>query len=547
MTRRSYFALYLCGALVLLALSQYQKTPGYMDADYYYLGGLRLATGFGFSEPILWNYLDMPKGLPHPSHAYWMPLTSILSALGIKLVGASVFRPLDGFAAARLIFVALGAFISPLTAWIAVTLNSSHRGALLAGLLALLPGFYLPFLGTTDTFGVYMVLGGLFLQVAWLMYRNNDRSPAEKFAPTILGVFVGLMHLARADGLLWVVVGLSVIFLRSRSLGDRPDESQIGLFIRKFAGRSAYFIVGYMLIAGPWFIRNLIEFGVPLAPGGIRALWLTDYDQIYAFPALTLTPARWLHSGLSAILRSRLDAIVQNLVSTVAVQGQIFLTPLMLLGLWKHRSDVRVRAAIIGWLLTFLSMSLAFPFVGARGGFFHSGAALQPLFWAVVPSGLRVAIDAGHCWRGWQVDQARRFFSVGLVLLALLLSGQIVRQRIIGPDFQQPLWDQSTKSYQELEEFLQSLGAEMGQTVLVNNPPGYYLASGRPAIVIPDGDLEMALNAAGRYQAEYLLLEVNHPRPLQELYVEPHDRPGFRYLGSAGGTHIFAIEDTLQQ
>ena len=61
-------------------VSIFQDAPGYMDADYYYAIGLRLNRGYGFSEPFLWNYLDNPNGIPHPSNTYWMPLPSVLAS-----------------------------------------------------------------------------------------------------------------------------------------------------------------------------------------------------------------------------------------------------------------------------------------------------------------------------------------------------------------------------------------------------------------------------------------------------------------------------------
>ena len=36
---------------------------------------------------------------------------------------------------------------------------------------------------------------------------------------------------------------------------------------------------------------------------------------------------------------------------------------------------------------------------------------------------------------------------------------------------------------------------------MVANPPGFYLASGNPAIAVPDGDENTLLTVARRYQA----------------------------------------------
>ena len=45
--------LFLLGLAVPLAIAQLQSLPGYMDADYYFGGGIQLAQGNGFNEPYL--------------------------------------------------------------------------------------------------------------------------------------------------------------------------------------------------------------------------------------------------------------------------------------------------------------------------------------------------------------------------------------------------------------------------------------------------------------------------------------------------------------
>jgi hypothetical protein len=87
MNWRHYLLLASLGLAFSAAIAAFQPVPGYMDADYYCAGGLQLAAGRGFSEPFLWNYLDDPAGLPHPAFSYWMPLTSLLAALGMTITG----------------------------------------------------------------------------------------------------------------------------------------------------------------------------------------------------------------------------------------------------------------------------------------------------------------------------------------------------------------------------------------------------------------------------------------------------------------------------
>jgi len=91
MNWRNFLFLFLFALLISGLVAFFQTSPGYMDADYYYAGGVRLAEGQGFTEEILWNYLDNPDGLPHPSHAYWMPLASLAAALGMIITGSTEF------------------------------------------------------------------------------------------------------------------------------------------------------------------------------------------------------------------------------------------------------------------------------------------------------------------------------------------------------------------------------------------------------------------------------------------------------------------------
>ncbi|MEK6220978.1 MAG: hypothetical protein N2D54_01865, partial [Chloroflexota bacterium] len=152
MNRRQYLFLFLLGVGVTLAVASYQSTPGYMDADYYFAGGLRLAEGEGFTEVTLWNYLDDPAGLPHPSHVYWMPLASIAAWIGIE-----IFPSLASFEAAQIIFVLIAGLIPPLTAGLSYSFTGKQKLARLAGILAAFSGFYISFLAASDTFGIYMV------------------------------------------------------------------------------------------------------------------------------------------------------------------------------------------------------------------------------------------------------------------------------------------------------------------------------------------------------------------------------------------------------
>ncbi|MEW6093175.1 MAG: hypothetical protein AB1531_04330 [Chloroflexota bacterium] len=512
MTRRDYLLLFLLGLAVSVAVAAFQPAPGYMDADYYYAGGLQLAAGRGFTEPFLWNYLDDPAGLPHPSHTYWMPLASILAS-----IVPALFGPVSWFAA-RIPFYLAAACLPPLTAALAFSLSSRRSLALVSGLLAVFSGFYVPFLVTTDTFALYMLFGGLFFLIV-----NRKSSIVYSF---LLGLLAGLLHLSRTDGLLWLLMAfLAILYFR------KPGQSL-------FSALSSLLSVlaGYLVIMAPWFARNEAAFGALLAPGGSKMLWLTSYDQLYSYPAGQLTFQAWWDSGIGEILAARAWSFGLNFATLFSVQGGIFLLPLITLGVWPLRKDKRVQLAVTGWLLTFLAMTLAFPFAGARGGFFHSGAALQTVWWALAPIGLERVILWGRERRGWHEVHARSVFLGGMVGLAVLFSILVLLLRI-------PAWGGESSAYSQIDNFLVEQGMSGEDVVVVSNPPGFYLASGNQAIAVPDGTPVTVLELAQRYGADYLVLEEGSiPAGLISVYENPDAYSGLFYLGELEKARVFEIQ-----
>ena len=252
MTWRHYTVLFVIGLIVPLAVSGFQSLPGYMDADYYFAGGIQLAQGRGFTEPYLWNYLDDPAVLPHPSHTYWMPLASIVSAVGMWITGQNTYP------AGRLPFILLSAFVPLLTATLAYQVSRQTRLSVVSGLLSIFSLYYAPFMPVPDNYALFMLLGGAFLLLA---------PRREKWIPLALGALAGLMTLARSDGLLWLgLAGLTVMWSStSTSDGKSIKRSE---WIPLVVPAGLLVLVGYLLTMGWWHARNLDLFGSALTPGG---------------------------------------------------------------------------------------------------------------------------------------------------------------------------------------------------------------------------------------------------------------------------------------
>lgn len=514
---RRLLLLFVLGLTVSIAVAVFQPNSGYMDADYYLVGGLQLAGGQGFSEPILWNYLDNPTGLPHPSHTYWMPLASLLAAAGVSLLGSSSWW------AARSGFLLVAALIPPLTACLSWSITKQKELAFQSGLLAVFPAFYLPFFPVTDTFGLYMLFGGLFFLI---FTRLNS-----KWTPFLLGNLAGFMHLTRADGLTWLFLALVATFLFWKSHSHRGNLFLAVLFV----------FGGYLLVMGPWYFRNLLTMGTLLAPGGSKMLWLTSYDQIFTYPASQINFSSWWQSGITAILRVRLWALGWNLSNMLSVQGEVFLLPLIGIGLWHLRREKTVVLAALAGLVTLLSMTVIFPFAGARGSYFHSSAAMQTMWWVLAPAGLNVLIEWGSRKRGWNAKQAGKVFQSAILLMAVAVTAGVAISRLVGKG-EGLIWGQEQIAYSHTGKWLTANGMDSDAIVMVVNPPGFHLATGHPAIAVPDGDLATLLEVAEKYEAQYLVLDAGStPQGLTPVFDDPSAQPGLKYLGEMEGIQTYAI------
>ena len=509
MSTRSYLFLFLLGLAVPIFIAQYQPIPGYLDSDYYFAGGIQLATGKGFTEPYVWNYLDGVTSLPHPSHGYWMPLASIVAALGMWLTGQTTY------ASARIFFFLIAALVPPLTAALAFTFSQRRDLAITSGILAVFCVYNAPFLGVTDNFGIFMLLGVSYFLVATQILKDATR-PLNWF---LLGIIAAFLNLSRTDGLLWL--GITVVFIILRYFAFHVKQpSTFNLQLVTFS-----VLVGFLLIMSPWYIRNFNIYGTLMAPGGSRGLWLGEYDQIASYPPTLLTMNSFLALGWQKILMERISAFGVNLASGFAAHGEMILFPFIIAGIIYYRKDERVKLAVIAWLILLFVMSFIFPFAGKRGAFFHAGAALQPMWWALAPLGLEsILVDLRK--RGVGNDQNRFIFRGIMVMITIILTVYVVNFKLFTLG-----WDEGEDKYPAVEQFLITQGIKPDDRVIITNAPGYYLETGRSAVALPYGGAKAIRAVSDQFGARYLVLGSKN---LQEQFI---------YLGEVNGEYIYKINE----
>jgi hypothetical protein len=503
-----------------MVIAQFQPIPGYLDSDYYFAGGIQLVTGKGFTEPYMWNYLDGSTTLPHPSHGYWQPLASIIAAMGMWLTGKTTY------ASARIFFILIAGLVPPITAYLAYLFTKRRDLAITSALLGIFSVYSAPFVGVTDNFGIFMLLGGLYFIVAFQLIQDSANLRNWFF----LGLFAGLMTLSRSDGLLW----LAVTFLFA--LWRAPH----GFFfdrVKPVILNSGIALLGFLIVMTPWYVRNINAYGRVMAPGGSRALWLSNYDQTFIYPPDQLNKETFLATGWQEIAAVRLKALSTNLQSAFAAHGAIILFPFTLTGVYVNRRQEWIKLAGLAWLVLFFVMTFIFPLAGARGAFFHAGAAFQPVWWTLAPLGLEEML-AYLRKRNWGDDRAQVVFRAGLVMIVAILTLFVVNLRLFTLG-----WSEGEQDYPSIENFLQEKGIGEKDIVIVRNPPGYYLGTGRSALPIPYGNEQTVLQVAHQFGAIYLVLEKEAVLdPMQGLFENPMDNPDFIFLGELNETKLFRIE-----
>lgn len=518
--RTDWLWLTMIGLLFQAIWAVQTPTPTYMDAYYYTTNGQRLAAGDGFTELVIWQYLDDPAGLPTPSHSYWMPLTSILAAVGYNLG--------DGFWAAQLPFWLLAGLLPLLAYWISLQFFSERRQVWTAVLLTISGGFYTRFLNQPSTFVPFAWAGGLCL----LFLAFTQQRPAQKWW-LLAGLTAGLAHLTRADGALLLIVGgltwfVDVFSLRSTRRAQRKE--------RKISASSALsavnLILGYLLVMTPWFIRNWRVWGRPLPISGTQTLFLTTYDDLFAY-GRSFDLAHFLEWGWGNILQSKLDGLLLAGGTFIAVCGVVFLTPLIVWGWLKWWRDGGKRPFLrsLAWyaLLLFATMSLVFTFPGGRGGLMHSSVALWPWLMVLATAGLDFAVEwVATKLPHWEPQKAKPRFATLFVVVAFAISATLFYARA----------DTTLEAevYAEVGEMVPETAV-----IMAGNAPGVTYHTGLPALSIPNEPIPVLQEAAARYGVTHLLLDQDHPQPLAELYAQQAVPPGFQLLFARDGYQLYQL------
>lgn len=509
-----FVSIFLLSLAVLLPASFAFGEPGFIDAYYYFHVAANLASGRGFTEDVIWSYLVEPQAITHPSNLYWMPLVPALASPFMALFGPT-------FRAAQLPLVVFSAVVPAATALVARRCFGGWFKPLAAAALVLFSGYYFVYWTAVDAFGLYALASGAsFLATAALL--AGPESPRRTMALGIaLGLSCALAQLTRADGPLLLVTNLGVLALARRLPGLASGDPRPA---------TGYCVAAYVLTMTPWFIRNYVAVGTPLPGGGLQTIFLRDYNEFFAY-GLTLDFPHYLGQDPGELLAGKASAALRNL--GVLFGLQYWLVPFAVIGWRAALQDGRrtfFLPPLVYGIVLYLVMTLVFTFPSGRGTMLHSSVALLPWLAIAAVDGIERAVYWTAARRShWIAVRAFRNFTAIFLAFAVALSVYALID-------QARRWSRQVDAYRELAPAV--LGDRADAIPMLLNAPGWWYATGRPAIQTPSNGPDAAVVAARRYGATHLVMEPAVPKAWETF----GDDRRFGLIHEGNGYQVYRVQ-----
>lgn len=461
--------------------------PPYLDPAYYELVAHRLVAGESFSVHVVWSFLEVggrlpiDPTLPVASNGHWMPLTSIVSAGAMIILGPS-------HVAAEVPMIVLGAVLVPLTGLVGWTLWASRRVAVLAMVLALFAGPMLLYVPMVDSFAPFGLAGTVAILCSVMAVRR------ERGGPWLLaaGVAVALATLTRVDGLL-LATAPATAWLARRGWGPwRTALPPIGV-TWAVAGAA----IG-LAVLSPWLVRQWLVFGSPLPSAGGHTLWIRSYNEQFSI-GHEVDLGTYLAWGPLNIIGSKLASWGQLIGRTAVLLGGVFLFSFAY-GLWRERRRAELAPFLVYFCLLFVVMGGLFTFHAPQGAYYHSAWAWLPFAIPLAVASFEPGLVAlGRRWRLFARERNIRFLLNAGVAGAIALS-------VIGSAALLAEWTAGRGRLETAAAFLTSR-ADREDVVMYVDPPSLHLVTDNPVVAPPFDPPEVVEQAARAYDVRWLILE----------------------------------------
>jgi hypothetical protein len=484
--------LYAFAFVVRLVLGLTFPDPAYPDSYYYVDVGRALAAGHGFNVDFVWIFAEVggkipnPAVLPIPSNAHWLPLSSLIQAAFITVLGPTPF-------ASILPMILIGATIAPLVYLIAGEAGCRREVRIGAALLAAAPGAGAAFMSQPENFAILQPLVAATIYLVARGLKGHVRSYVAA------GFLVGVASLSRNDGIfLGLTTALVFFFDRGRSLLSKGTIKPAIPFMAAVACFGLY-----LLVMSPWWMRQIAVFGSisPTASSG-DALWIrtmAEWNSITTHPSFQ----SFLAQGIGPIVQTRVLGLVAAIGNFAVIIGSVVLVPFMIVGGWARRGSKDFQPWFIHCVVVFAAAALIYPVHVPGGAFIHSAIGLSGHAYILALEGVLAGVGWIAARRpGWDVRRAGPIF-VGAVVVFVLALVPVYAGGV------HATWDESRAPRQKLASALDQLGASPDDRILSIDAAGLKYWTGRGGIVTPDDPIETIEAVARAYHPRWLVIEKN--------------------------------------
>lgn len=502
---RWFWLLLLAGLVVRLVAAALAPHPGIADPNHYYNLASNLAQGRGFVIDYIWQYHNPPLDVTHPID-YWMPFAAVPPALMLTIFPDSLF-------AALMPSAIVGALLGVLAYAIAAIARTPEPVRLLSMLGVIFLPEYVLNAARTDTTLLYV----LFVGLCTLSFYQGVRG--YRWAWLLAGACAGLAHLTRQDGILLAPAMVLAVLLIWRFGGIRPSLVGLGLVV-----------IGWVGVLAPWMWRNWDLYGVLLPSGASRTIFITHFVDQFSY-GRTLDLQHYLNWGIANIVGNIVFQAMAN-IRTAYTLPDVLLPVTASVGLltllWQRDRDKLTLLALplCMVLALFLFYSMVTPFHTQGGGFKKSYMLVLPF------------LSFAGAWALWTFIRRQRVALLfGVLMAGLMLANAFY---LTWQDF--TLARRFNQSVIDLKPVLDAAGDINGdgEIIVMTQDPYILNYHGYRALMIPSDPRDMILEAAYRYQVDYIILPAARPA-LDPLMQGDERDPRLRWMPATANYQLLAV------
>jgi hypothetical protein len=277
----------------------------------------------------------------------------------------------------------------------------------------------------------------------------------------------------------------------------------------------------FVLVAGPWFARQLAVFG-SLSPSSAtgKVLLIRTFSE---WNSLTIpaTLDHFLGQGLGPLIASRIGGLVAAVTIYAVLVGGVVLVPFMLIGGWLRRRSLDFSPAFAYAGILFAFNALVFAVHVPGGTFIHSAIGLAPHTYVLVLEGIAASVGwVAARRRGWNVEQATRVFSGATVAFAVVVA-------TVASLTTHATWATRVADHRFAAAALDAAGAPLSDRVMSIDASGTRYWSGRGGVVLVNDPLPTIEQVARAYQVRWLILERTDAVPAVAPILDGAARPAW--------------------